>query len=199
VRSSDSLRVVGSRNVAELARSLARGQTVDEAVKSGSIARVKVVGRWIYAPSTEIIDKANGALRDAAEELLSDWFTAPLRILAASAAKQIEYPEVSSEAAESLMRRLVQTHSFNVVGLLTTKECEPYLAITSYADENELRRQLDFIESRLARGSAVRISDLPEPSSPRRLNAWRGSLLRHGEFLGFGAVVGDALVPWQQL
>jgi hypothetical protein len=190
--------VVGAKGQAELSAALAPRLSLDEAVSSGAIARKKVAGRWVYADSEATIARASEALREQAEDLLERWLIVPLRILAGSARKEVADPAITSDAAEALLKGLVQDCAFLEVGMLTAEHA-PYLALASHRDAEELELQVDFVRERMLEGEVLSTSDLLLPARAREMRAWQGSVLRHAEFLGLGATDGSELVPWELL
>jgi hypothetical protein len=192
--------VVGAKGQGALLRALAPGHDLDDGIASGLITRQKVAGRWVYAASEAMLTEAADAVRDMAEELLGLWLLVPLRILAGAARKRIDHPEIAFEAAEPLLKRLVQNGNFLEVGMLTAEHA-PYLALASRRDADELERQVEFMRERMLDGQVLYASDLPAPMRGRDQRAWQVSMLRHGEFLGLGATDGSGsqLVPWKRL
>jgi hypothetical protein len=86
---------------------------------------------------------------------------------------------------------------FGVAGLLT-QEFEPYFALFHPEDDDEVARQIDFMRTELARSGSVRPRDLPAPLRARTMDAWRGHVLRHGEFLGLGSIQSGVLRAWKR-
>jgi hypothetical protein len=191
-------RVVGAKGQVELLAALSPGLSLDEAVSSAALAKRKVAGRWVYADSEATIARASELLGEQAEHLLKRWLIVPLRILAGSARKEVADAVIEFEAAEPLLKGLMQDGAFLEVGMLTAEHA-PYLAVASHRDADELELQVEFVRARMLDGDVLSTSDLLPPLRGREMRAWQGSVLRHAEFLGLGATDGSELVPWRRL
>jgi hypothetical protein len=190
--------VVASRDTDVLLASLGiRHERVESAVDRGVVHRRKVGGQWLFFSSEASFDRAHAVVSKIATSRLSEWFLTPTPWLRASIGKQLDGAEVTRSAVEPLLRDLVARGVFGVAGLLT-HEFEPYFALFNLDDEEEVMRQVDFMRADLARIGAVRPRDLPAPVTARSINAWRGHVLQHAEFLGLGSVHSGVLRAWDR-
>lgn len=190
--------VVASRDTGVLLASLGiRHERVESAVERGAVRRRKVGGQWLFFSSEASFDRAHAAVGKAVTSRLKEWLLTPTPWLRASIGKQLDGAEVTRSAVEPLLRDLVAQGVFGVAGLLT-QEFEPYFALFNLDDEEEVTRQVDFMRDELARVGAVRSRDLPAPVTARTIDAWRGHVLRHGEFLGLGSVHSGVLRAWDR-
>lgn len=199
MRRSD-LGVVGTSGDAEVlldtlgqaARDLA------EAHEQGQLVRQKIRGQWIYASSEAAIQSAIEAVEAEAMERVHEWLIGAATYLRHPVANSITRPRVTFRSVEVLVRELVHLNKFEALGLLTNTY-EPYLALYVPSDTAEVETQIDAMSSRLVTHGYVTAHDLPRPRLKREGEAWRGLVLRHGEFLGLGRLdPGDrgALVAW---
>jgi hypothetical protein len=162
----------------------------------GSVVERKLCGRILLARSDEDFEAALEIVPALANELLIDWLIGPLPPLISTIAKRASRPELTRDAATVLLHESIRQSRFVVLGMLTTNEFEPYLALARIDDADEVRRQTSAMESMLKTRGRVRRDDLPQPLRQRSLLAWRDSILRHGEFLGLGSYSDGELVSW---
>lgn len=62
----------------------------------------------------------------------------------------------------------------------------PYIAFYVPGDQPEIDRQVKALGDLAAKDGRVGWRDLPSPKVPRQQEAWRSTLIAHGEFLGWG-------------
>jgi hypothetical protein len=199
VARNDAGLVVTRRDARLLLQASGRARRdVDELAEQGLVDRRKVSGRWIYSTSESTYEAACLEVRRLVEALVAAWFLAPMSWLPGIIAKRLERgPLVTREAAESILREIVQRRSFGALGLLT-QAYQPYLALFVSDDEAAVRWQVAAMQERLQRSGRVRSSDLPSPPRPTENEGWRVRVLQHGEFLGMGRMLGSQLVAWEE-
>ena len=151
---------------------------------------------WVYAGREEDLVDATEATIRVASELCSEWLLTPFRILSASVRKRINDVEISRAAADVLLREAANRGALLAYGL-TSAEYQPYVALAAPDDADELDRQVESMRQLCAQPRRVASRDLPSPARPRSSEAWKGSVLRHGEFLGLRSFADNQLVPWK--
>jgi hypothetical protein len=163
---------------------------------SSQVIERKICGRILLARSDDDFDVALQTVPALANELLRDWLICPLPPLVSTIAKRASEPALTRDAATVLLHEAIHQSQFIVLGMLTTNEFEPYLALARIVDADEISRQTSTMESMLDERGHVQRRDLPQPLRSRSLLAWRDSVLRHGEFLGLGSYSNGDLISW---
>jgi hypothetical protein len=190
------MRVVGSRNVAELfSGSQPSEADLDRALESGALAREKVGGYWMYGPDQAAFAAARDSVLKETQQVAADWLLTPNPIVRSTVAGRLK-TTISREAVEAYLREHIRAGALLGLGLISNKY-DPYLALARGDDAQELERQTLALSTLAERGRPIATRALPEPEVPRAGNAWRDTLLRHGEFLRLGTYIEGSLVPWR--
>lgn len=166
------------------------------ALDRGALARRKVSRNWVYAGREEDLVDATEATIRVASELCSEWLLTPFYILSPSVRKQIDDVEISRAAADVLLREAANRGALVGYGLASA-DYQPYVALAAPDDSDELNRQVESMRELCAHPKRVAGRDLSAPARSRSGEAWKGSVLRHGEFLGLGSFADNQLVPWK--
>jgi hypothetical protein len=188
--------IVASRGVERLLEAVGFGGDLEQALETGVIARRKVNGRWLYFEPDADVEEASAAVSEAAEEQLRAWLLSPTQYLRSPVARALG-ERVTADAVEAILPQLVHEGRFGALGLLTM-QYQPYLAIFSWEDEDEVSRQVRSMKELLDRQGYVRQAGLPDPLRPREAAGWKSSVLKHGEFLGLGFIEEAALMGWDR-
>ena len=188
--------IVGTRDVGELLRATGHG-SIDPmvAVEDGIVVRHKVEGLWLFAQSKEALSRAEEQVATTAISVCSSWLLAPMGPLVGTTAKELGHQGVLREAVQAFLRVLLRKRALQALPLLT-KEYQPYFALFRTDDRPEIDSQLKRLLQILEKGGRVRTGDLGEPDQARDYEAWRSTLLQHGEYLGLGRIQDGALVSW---
>lgn len=187
--------LASSQGIPQLLHSVdAGGIDVESALREGIVQRSKVTGRWLYFRSQAVFEEGRKAVKGAAELILQGWLLVPAPILASTIPSRLASVGMDRGAAELLLRTCLRTGGLDALGLLTVGRYEPYLGIFSDRDRPEIKRQCAAMLELAHRQAHVRGQELPSPEHPRTSDAWRSTVLRHGEFLGLGGVIDGALV-----
>jgi hypothetical protein len=165
------------------------------AVEQGWLAREKVEGIWIYGTTDDGIALAEGAIKQLTEETLNAWLLGPLHPLTGFVAKHLSVPSASKDAVLQFVRRQLRKDALHAVAALTNKY-DPYLAAFLPDDDEEVAAQVAFLVDNLESRRLLSPEDLPSPQRRRTLRTWRGTILRHGEYLGLGHMAAGALLAW---
>jgi hypothetical protein len=166
----------------------------ESALQAGIIQRSKVTGRWVYFRSQPVFDEGRRAVQAAAEFILQEWLLVPAPILARAIPGRLSTVLMDFGAAELVLRTCLRAGSLRALGLLTVGRYEPYLGIYCGSDRSEIERQCAAMSELVRRQAYVRPQELPSSEHPRTSDAWRSTVLRHGEFLGLGGLIDGVLV-----
>jgi hypothetical protein len=170
-----------SRDVA----GLTCGRALDDTLNRGLVSREKVQGQWLYLASGYGLEQALSDARSALERSLGEWLLNPGRFLVGTAAKQTSARSLAKPALALLTHELCARGE--LLGLpLLTKSRQPYLAFFRLDDEAEIDRQVAALRELLKTLGQVSWRDLPEPRRSVPRQAWRTSVVAHGEWLGLG-------------
>jgi hypothetical protein len=188
------IEVSGSRGVDLILSRL--GISVDAArgVETGVLGRRKVLGRWLYYDPDIDVDEAIDSVFAAVESQTRSWLFTPTTFLRHPVASSLE-GRVTPDAVEVILPYLLQHRRLGSKGLLTNSY-QPYVAVYSWEDAVEIDRQIDAMWSRLHTFGRVTAGDLPNPLVRRSAAGWTSSVLRHGEFLGWGCYRDAMLCGW---
>jgi hypothetical protein len=167
----------------------------DDAVERGWLWREKLEGVWVYGTTEGALRAAKLSVRSLAEETLAQWLLGPMHPLSGFISKHCSDPVLSKNTARPFLRKMLRERELDAIAVLTN-EYQPYIVSFRLIDREEVDRQLDFLARQLEKRGEVRPKDLPNPSAPRALQAWRDEVIQHGEYLGLGRVEAGALVAW---
>lgn len=168
---------------------------VDRAIADRLLYREKIEGVWIYSTAEAAISSAEAAAFEVVESTLGDWLLGPLHPLAGFVANAVPSLSMSKNVVRQFLRRWLREDRLTAIGMFTNAY-EPYLAALLCRDTDEVHRQLDHVRPRLRQAHPIFARDLPEPIRARSLQAWRDSILRHCEYLGFGQYDSGVLRAW---
>jgi hypothetical protein len=188
--------VTASRGASQLLSAIGFMGDLQQALDLGAIERWKLVGRWLYFEPTADMERTIESVAAAAEEQLRAWLLTPTQYLRSPVARALD-DRVTVDAVEAILPELIRTGRFGAVGLLTLRY-QPYLAIYSGADEDEVARQIGAMRELLQRDGSVSQAALPEPARQRDAAGWKSSILKHGEFLGLGFIEDATLISWER-
>jgi hypothetical protein len=190
-------RVGVANEVPQLLRSAGRRSAdVDEAIANRWLLRRKIEGIWLYGTTEDAIDEGEDAVAAAALNVLAGWLLGPLHPLSGYIAKNMVSPSISKNAVLVILKSMMRRGQLEGIAVFTN-QYQPYLSAFIPADEDEIARQIEFVRVKAEKEGVVSATDLSEPKKERTLRAWRGYIVRHGEYIGLGYMEGGALVAWR--
>jgi hypothetical protein len=169
---------------------------IDTAIARDWLWREKIEGVWLYGTTDDAIDLAGSTVETIAMDILDDWLLGPTHPLSGYIAKKNSItPSISKNAVQIFIRSMLRCEKLDAIAILTS-QYQPYLIAFKPIDNDEITRQISFLESHLLRRGKVSQGDLPEPMRNRTFRAWRATILQHGEYLGVGRMESGVLVAW---
>jgi hypothetical protein len=185
-----------SRDADELLATIGyAARDLQEACDADLLTRRKINGQWLYSKTADDVAVALAAVEKEAVRMLRSWLLSGTPFLKGPIARTTRSPVVSVRAVELLLRRLIHAERLATLPLITN-EYEPYFGLFAPEDEAEIERQIEAMRALLDSNGVVRSADLPAPRRTRDGNAWRGMILRHGEFSGLGRIEDAVLYAW---
>lgn len=177
-------------------RLIGAGINPDEALSRGLVEREKVQGHWIYFPPDCTVNVGLGAAEAAVTEVLDELFVTPARYLIGVAAKRSAARDMGLATLTVLVHELCARGRLCGLALLTRAR-QPYLAHHLPRDSAEVDRQIAFMRERVSTAGRITWRELPDPEREVAREAWRMTVLQHGEWAGVGWLreAGD-LIGW---
>lgn len=169
---------------------------IDTAIAHDWLWRQKVEGVWLYGTTDDAIDLAVREVATIALGVLDDWLLGPTHPLSGYIAKNSVTPSISKNAVQIFLRSMLRYENLDTIAILTSQYL-PYLITFKPTDNDEIARQISFMQSHLLKRGKVSQADLPEPMRNRTFRTWRATILQHGEYLGLGRMESGVLVAWE--
>jgi hypothetical protein len=171
---------------------------LDAAVAAGALMQMKITNRWLYAPSSTVLEKGLEVAEAEAIRVLQPWLLGAAQWVQGPIAKASARPKLTASAVELLLRQLARDRRLGALGMVSGTY-EPYLGLYGPDDEDEVARQVDALATSLRKRGCACSSDLPAPKRRRATDGWRSIVLRHGEFLGLGRLGDGVLTSWESV
>ena len=159
--------------------------SVEMALASGRITRVKLQGQWFYLGSGWTLEVALQRALTAVEKSLDEWLLNPGRFLYGLAVREMPRGEFGRGTMTLLIHELCARGKLAGLPLLTRAR-QPYLAFYRMRDSDEVARQVEALAKLISRHGSVTWRELPDPQRPVPRMAWRNAVIAHGEWLGLG-------------
>jgi hypothetical protein len=182
-----------------LASKRLRSSQLEDAVRSGAIVKEKVEGIWLYHSRGESLNDALALVERILRTVLYEYFIITMPMVVNMVAKRLPTNEITWRALKPIVRRLLRGRRISAIGVLTSSDFQPYLAVHLNDDREAIATMIDSIARRITSNGLADMSVVPDPSRELRGRGWKQTLLAHGEFLGLGAMRDGSLVSWSRL